>query len=357
MLFKDHTPIARHELGQFPSLIETEEDLDALLSTPSLALVNLMKRLAGDIIILGVAGKMGLTLGAMANRAIELAGVQKRVYGVARFSTPGSREKAEAFGMSAISCDLLDADAVARLPQAPNVLFMAGRKFGTQGQEAVTWAMNTLVPGFIAAHYAQSRIVAFSTGCVYPLVEVGQSCDEHVPPAPVGDYAQSCLGRERIFSYYSQRNGTPVCLLRLNYAAELRYGVIHDIATQVWTEQPVELTVGYYNVIWQGDANAQALLALEHCASPAAILNVTGPETISVRSTATMLGALMEKSVTFTGQEGPANYLNDATRASRLFGYPAVPFGQLLRWNAHWVMSGGRSLGKPTKFEVSKGQF
>jgi len=337
--------------------ITSEEELDNLLSDPPEALVALMRRLEGDILLLGIAGKIGISLGAMARRAIAQAGVAKRVIGVARFSEPGVREKVEAAGVETIACDLLDRTAVSRLPQAPNVIYLAGRKFGTVGQEALTWAMNTLAPGYVAEQFSRSRIVAFSTGCVYPLVTAHAACTEATVPAPVGEYAQSCLGRERIFSYYSQRHGTPICLFRLNYAAELRYGVLHDIAQAVWQGQPVDVTVGQFNVIWQGDVNAQALRALELCASPAAVLNVTGPETVSTRAVARRFAELMGKEAIFIGEEGPVAYLNDASQAIRHFGDPRVCLEQLITWTAEWVMAGGRSLGKPTHFEVNDGRF
>ena len=341
-----------------PDGIATETELDELLSRPTPGLIETMRRLDGDIVILGIAGKMGHSLGLAALRAIRAAGVQKRVIGVSRFSDPAAETRLRRDGVEIIRCDLLDPAAVVTLPQAKNVLFMAGRKFGTTGAEELTWAMNTVVPAYVAEHYAASRIVAFSTGCVYPLVPVGQGgCTEDDPAAPVGEYAQSCLGRERVFSYFSGKNGTPVCLLRLNYAIDLRYGVLHDLARRIWQGEPVSLNVAQFNLIWQGDANCQALQALEHTRCPAAILNITGPETVSVRQVAEELGRLLGKPVTFTGQPGVAAYLNCANRANALFGYPRVPLGRMLSWTAGWVRAGGPSLGKPTHFEVSTGVY
>jgi len=235
---------------------------------------------------------------------------------------------------------------------------MAGRKFGTDGSEELTWAMNALAPGYVGTRFRQSRIVVFSTGCVYPLVNVSQGgCTENVLPYPVGEYAQSCLGRERIFGYCAKTFGTEVLLFRLNYAIDLRYGVLHDIGQQVWNEQPVNNAVGHFNLIWQGDANCQALRALEYCASPAAILNITGPETVPVEYIAEKFGQLMGKQIRYTGQSGDKCYLNNAAKAAKLFGYPRVSLEQMVNWQAEWLMRGGKTLGKPTHFEVNNGKF
>jgi len=343
---------------KYPERINGTAELEELLSIPSAELVEMMKRLPGDIMILGIAGKMGVTMGRLALRAIREAGVPKKVIGVARFSNPKEREKLQSLGIETIACDLLDQEAVRRLPQAENVIFMAGRKFGTDGSEAQTWAMNVLAPAFVADRFRDSRIVAFSTGCVYPLVGVGSGgCTEEIVPAPVGEYSQSCLGRERIFQYHSAQNGTKVLLFRLNYSVDLRYGVLHDIARNIWENKPVDNTVGYFNVIWQGDANSAALRALELADTPAAILNVTGPETASVEKTARLLGKLMGREVAFKGIPGDRCYLNDAAKMNRLFGYPAVSLEQLIRWQADWILNGGESIGKPTHFEVNNGKF
>ena len=291
-------------------------------------------------------------------RALQLAGARRRVIGVARFSDAAMRAQLASDGIETIACDLLDPEAVAQLPRVGNVLYLAGRKFGTQGSEALTWAINTLAPANVARHFTGSRIVAYSTGCVYPLVPaVSAGCAEDVPPAPVGEYAQSCLGRERVFEHYSSTTNTPVCLLRLNYAIDLRYGVLHDLARRIWQDEAVDVSVAQANVIWQGDANEMALRALAHCATPAAALNITGPETINISWAAARLGQLMGKSVTFTGEDSGVAYLTNAARAMRLFGYPRVSLEQMLQWTAHWVMSGGRSLNKQTHFEVHSGSF
>ena len=343
---------------KYPERIAGTEELEQLLSVPSAELIEMMKRLNGDIMILGIAGKMGVTMGRLAVNAIRAAGVNRKVFGVARFSRPEDREKLQAAGIETIACDLLDQEAVRKLPQVENIIFMAGRKFGTDGSEDQTWAMNVLAPAYAAEHFRASRIVAFSTGCVYPLVGVGScGCTEEVVPLPVGEYAQSCLGRERIFQYCSNRFGTKLLLFRLNYSVDLRYGVLHDIARSIWEGRPVDNTVGYFNVIWQGDANANALRALELADSPAAILNVTGPETASVEKTALLLGRLMNREVTFKGTPGDRCYLNDSAKMCRCFGYPSVSLDQMIRWQADWIVNGGVSIGKPTHFEVNNGKF
>lgn len=340
-----------------PHAIETEAELERRLAKPASALVDRMRKLDGDIMILGVAGKMGVSLAALARAAIAEAGTSRTVFGVARFSDTESRTRLDSLGVKTIRCDLLDRDRVAELPPTPNVLFLAGRKFGTAGSQALTWAMNTSVPANVAHHFRSSKIVAFSTGCVYPLVTTDSPPSEDVAAAPIGEYAQSCLGRERIFEYQSEATATPVCIYRLNYAIDLRYGVLHDIAQQIWQNKPVDNTVGAFNVIWQGDANHQALMCLSHCTSPANVLNVTGPETLRTEDVALQIGELMSKPVSFSGEPGTLSYLSDSTKATKLFGEPSVTAQDLIRWQAHWVMNGGRSLNKPTHFEVSNGDF
>ncbi|MBO4513237.1 MAG: NAD(P)-dependent oxidoreductase, partial [Victivallales bacterium] len=332
--------------------------LEKILSIPNAELIEMMTRLDGDIMILGIAGKMGVTMGRLAVNAIRAAGVEKKVFGVARFSNPEDREKLQSWGIETIACDLLDQEAVRKLPQVKNIVFMAGRKFGTEGSEAQTWAMNVLAPAYVAEHFRDSRIVAFSTGCVYPLVGVGTcGCTEDVPPSPVGEYSLSCLGRERIFQYYSDKFGTKLLLFRLNYSIDLRYGVLHDIARNIWEGRPVDNTVGYFNVIWQGDANSNALRSLELADCPASVLNVTGPEMASVEKTALMLGKLMDRDVSFKGEPGDLCYLNNSAKMCRCLGYPSVSLEQMIRWQADWIVNGGVSIGKPTHFEVNNGKF
>ncbi len=341
-----------------PDFFSSEDQLDQALSDPTPAVVKLMGDLEGDILLLGVAGKMGVTLAMMAKRACQTAGVSKRVIGVARFSDATQKKKLETAGIETISCDLLDPLAVEKLPLVKNVIYMAAKKFGTEGQEDVTWAMNVCAPTHVIHRYQKSRIVAFSTGCVYPLVSaVDGGCDESVKPAPIGDYAQSALGREMVFSYGSRTYGTPVCLYRLNYAVDLRYGVLHDLAQNILADRPIDLSASHFNAIWQGDANAQALLCLGLAASPAVPVNVTGPETVSVQYAASLLAAHLKKKVSFTGTPGGKIYLNNAARATEAFGYPSVSMHEMIRLQATWLKGGGRSLGKPTHFEVTTGVY
>jgi nucleoside-diphosphate-sugar epimerase len=343
----------------FPVSIENEEQLEELLSRPSAPLIEMMRRLEGDIIILGVAGKIGVSLGRCAVRAIREAGVAKRVYGAARFSDPAALEKVAAYGMEPIACDLLDRDAVAALPQVANVIFLAGRKFGTAGREDLTWAMNTLVADNAAKHFRAARIVAFSTGCVYPLVSAATGgCDENTPPAPLGEYAQSCLGRERIFQYAAISQGTPIVLFRLNYAIDLRYGVLHDIGRAILASEEVDNSVGHFNVIWQGDVNTIALRCLDLAASPAAVINVTGPEITAIEDAARIMAERLGCPLRFRHpQSGDAGYLANATRMCELYGAPAVSSARLIAWQADWLRLGGRSLGKPTHFQVTNGNY
>jgi hypothetical protein len=342
----------------YPSVLTSEAVLDEVLSSPSPALVDFFRQLPGDLLILGIAGKMGGTLGRLAVRAAQAAGAATRVWGASRFSDPAARARLEEWGIATLPCDLLDPAAVARLPRVPNVLYLAGRKFGTQGLEALTWALNVVAPANVGRHFVGSRLVAFSTGCVYPLVPwQSGGCTEDTPPAPVGEYAQSCLGRERIFEYYGRTTDTPVCHLRLNYAVELRYGVLHDLAWRIWRGEPVDLSASHVNVIWQGDACEIALRALDWCAVPAAPLNLTGPELLAVRDLAEGLGARLGRAVRYSGTTSAGAYLNNATQALTRFGPPRVTVEQLLDWMAAWVHGGGVSFGKPTHFEVTTGVF
>ena len=341
-----------------PPLIWDVEQLEDLLSEPSAEAIEVMRAIAGDVIVLGVGGKMGPTLARMVKRALDAAGQSARVIGVARFAEAAQRDALETHGIETIRCDLLDQDAVAQLPDAANVIYMAGRKFGSTGHESYTWAMNTYVPALVCERYRASRIAAFSTGNVYGLTPTGHSgSSEEDPCAPVGEYAQSCLGRERMFEYFSQRYGIPIAILRLNYAAEMRYGVLCDLAERVLRGEPVDLTMGYFNVIWQGDANAMAIASLAHAASPPLIVNVAGPEELSVRATCIELARLMGVEVSFTGGEAPDALLSNGARGRALLGPPRVTATQLLAWTADWVQRGGPRLGKPTHFESRTGQF
>jgi len=339
-------------------MIKSEAALESALATPDAELVSLFRRLDGDLIILGANGKMGLSLGALAVRAREAAGGDQRIYAVSRFSEAGAVERARALGMIPMRCDLLDRSAIAQLPAVPNVLYLAGRKFGTIGSEPQTWASNVLIPAAVGEHFPHSRVVVFSTGCVYPLMpSTSTGCDESTPPAPVGEYAQSCMGRERIFEYFCDSAKTAVCLYRLNYSVDLRYGALFDIATKIWHGQPVDISVSTFNVVWQGDANRYALHALELASTPAARLNVTGPERLQTRQVAETFGTLMNKPVTFTGTAGSLNYLSDASECHRRFGAPHISADTLIRLQAEWIMRGLPTLDRPTHFEVTSGAY
>jgi nucleoside-diphosphate-sugar epimerase len=341
-----------------PGSIRDVDHLEDLLSEPSAEAIDAVRGVAGDVIVLGVAGKMGPTLARMARRALDAAGASARVIGVARFSDPEQRQALEKHGVETIRSDLLDRDSLARLPDASNVVFMAGRKFGSTGDEPYTWAMNTHLPALVCERYRASRIAAFSTGNVYGLTPRGRGGSrEEDPPAPIGEYAQSCLGRERMFEYFSRCDGIRVAILRLNYATEMRYGLLTDLATRVWQREPVDLTMGYCNVIWQADANAMAIASLAHASSPPLIVNLAGGEEVSVRDACTELARLMGVDVSFTGSEAPDALLSNGARGRALLGAPRVTATQLLAWTADWVQRGGASLGKPTHFESRSGQF
>ena len=343
---------------EFEGKIGSIDDLEAFLSRPSQALIELMKRLKGDIMILGISGKIGVSLGLQAMSAIHAAGIDKKVYGVARFTEKKEREKLMSAGVIPITCDLMEREQVEALPKVENVIFMAGRKFGTNGSEEITWVMNVVVPALVAEHFKASRIVAFSTGCVYPMRAVEEGgCVEECPPAPIGEYSQSCLGRERIFEYYSKKNGTKLLLFRLNYSVDLRYGVLDDIGRAIWEGRMVNNSVGYFNAIWQGDVTANALRSLELADSPPVILNVTGPEIASVKETAQKMARMMGREVVFNGEAGKLNYLSDSGKMCQLFGKPSVSLEELIRMQADWISHGGISIGKPTHYEVNNGRF
>jgi nucleoside-diphosphate-sugar epimerase len=328
------------------------------LLKPSDALINDMQKLEGDIILLGVGGKMGPSMARLAKKATDLAGVKRNIIGVSRFSDARSRKSLEASGVQTIAADLLDENELAALPDAPNVLYLAGQKFGTTGNEPFTWAMNTYLPGRVAERFRNSRIVAFSTGNVYPFSPVSEGgVTEDQLPDPVGEYGQSCLGRERIFQYFSLKYNIPVLLYRLNYAIDLRYGVLLEIARSVAEEKPIDLATGFVNVIWQGDANEIAIRALHHCAVPAKILNVTGAETISVKWVAGQFGELLNKAPVFVNEPQPTALLSNASQAHKLFGSPRVTLRQMIELTAAWLQQGGETLNKPTHFQERTGKF
>lgn len=333
--------------------------LEDLLSQPTPEVVESLRRCEGDILFLGVGGKIGPSLARMARRACDAAGSKRRLYGVARFSAPQLPEQLQAQGIEPIRCDLLDRAQLAALPDAPNIFFLAGFKFGATNQEPRTWAMNCHLPGLICERYRHSRIVAYSTGNVYGLSPVsGSGSQETDSLHPDGDYAMSCLGRERIFTHFSLDGGIPLAILRLNYAVEMRYGVPVDIADQVLSGQPVNVQMGYFNAIWQGDSNAMTLRALEHAASPPAVFNLAGPDKLRLREVAEQLGRLMGRSdVRFSGAEAADALLSDGRRGYASLGRPQVSIEQLLRWIADWKLRGGPSLGKPTHFQTRDGKF
>lgn len=342
------------------SVPKNETELEELLSRPTGRLIECLGKRSGDIVLLGAAGKIGVTLAQMAVRAVKASGRKSTVFAVSRFSDPVTRRKIEEAGATAIPCDLLDPEAVADLPEARDVIFLAGRKFGTTGSQELTWATNTIAPANVARRYAKSDIVVYSTGCVYDYrTAASGGSTESDPPEPTGEYAQSTLGRERVFEYYARIFGTRVCLFRLNYAIDLRYGVLRDIADKLTSGTPIDISTGSFNCIWQGDVLERTLLALELCASPPDILNVTGPETISLRYAALELARRMGKEAIFTGVErdDARSYLNNAQRSFGLFGYPEVSLDEMFDLTAAWVASGGASLGKPTHFESIDGKY
>jgi nucleoside-diphosphate-sugar epimerase len=340
------------------SRIESVDHLDTLLSEPTPHAVETLAKLDGDFVILGVAGKMGPTLARMAKRATDQAGAKRRIVGVARFSDARLEGQLQSWGIETIRCDLLQTDQLAKLPDAPNVIAMFGMKFGSTGQEARTWALNCLAPALVCDKYRQSRIVAFSTGNVYGLTPVARGGSlESDPLDASGDYAMSCVGRERIYEYCSRAYGIPMAVLRLNYATEMRYGVLVDIAQRVWAEEPIDVTMGHLNAIWQADANAAALSAFAHLSTPPLVLNIAGPEILSVRRVAEEFARRLGKPVTFVGTESADAFLSNARQSHRLFGLPLVNAAQVIAWIAAWVARGGATLGKATNFEVRDGKY
>ena len=341
-------------MRDLPEQINSTEELEEILSEPSDALVKFMGQINGDIIILGAGGKIGPSLAMRAKRAMGRAGVKREVIAVARGPLPGLKSQ----GILTIQCDLLDLEAVKRLPKIQNVIFLVGRKFGSIGNEPITWAVNTICAQHTAQTFGTSNIVAFSTGCVYPLMDAKSGgASESTPMDPIGEYAMSCLARERMFDYFSQSFGVKVMHFRLNYAIELRYGVLRDIAQCVYRGEPVDITTNCVNVIWQGDACDMAIRSLSLAASPPQILNVTGPETLSVSEIAEAFGRRLGKKVAFTGQASGKAYLSDARQARQLFGKDSASLERLIEWTAHWIERGGENLDKPTHFEVQNGKY
>lgn len=333
-------------------------ELEQAFTKPSPELIRDIKKISGDILILGIGGKMGPGMGKLAIDAITSAGVKKRVIGVSRFSDNKVRTELDTYGIETISCDLLDDSQLEALPQVENVIFLAGNKFGTTGREAFTWAMNTYLPGRVAQKYRHANIVAFSSGNVLPFVSVTSGgASEDTTPAPIGEYAQSCLGRERIFQYFAQKDDTPTLIYRLNYAVDFRYGVMLEIAKSVLSDQEIDLRTANVNVIWQGDANEIAIRSLLHCEAPARVLNVTGPETLSVRWIAEQFAVIFNKNPRFINENAGTALLNNASACHKLFGYPRVTVREIIDITAAWLLQGGEELGKATHFQERGGEF
>ena len=334
------------------------EKLEEEILRPTVDLINDLSDLEGNIMILGIGGKMGPSLAVLAHKALQIAGKNNQVIGVSRFSEGSLQKQLEGEGIHTIKADLLDKQQLEALPDAKNIIFMAGTKFGTSGNESFTWAMNAYLPALVAEKFKSSSIVAFSTGNVYPFVPVySGGADEQVPPGPVGEYAQSCLGRERMFEHFSKKYQIPTLIYRLNYAVDFRYGVLLEIAKSVMEGREIDLATGHVNMIWQGDANEYALRSLKLCDTPPRILNVTGPETVSVRWAAQEFGKMFDKTPVFVNEEQPTALLNNASAAHRLFGYPKVTLVRMMEILATWLTSGGKTINKPTHFQERKGAF
>ncbi len=345
-------------MNEYPNQIADKALLEDLLSTPTAEAVKMFSDLEGDIMFLGIGGKIGPTLAKMAKRACDKAGVKKRIYGISLFESDEQRKQIADMGIETIHGDLLDKDFIKGLPKVRNVFFLAGMKFGSEENISLTWAVNAYMPALVADHFKGSNIVAFSTGCVYPLVPVESGGSlESDPPVPVGEYAQSCLGRERMFEYGSKQHQTKVCLIRLNYSVELRYGVLVDIAMKVKKQEAIDLSMGYFNVIWQGDVNDVVLRSLAICDSPAKILNITGEEILSVHEVALEFGKLFNVTPEFVNEEAKTALLNNSEQAFSLFGRPKVSTSQIIKWIADWISEERETLGKPTHYEVRDGKY
>jgi hypothetical protein len=345
-------------MTEYPDKINNEDQLEELLSRPGAELAKMFSRVKGDIMFLGISGKIGPSLAKMARRACENTGLKKHILGVALQIDPEQQKCFGEMGIETIQGDLLDKDFIESLPAFRNIFFLAGMKFGSVDNLPLTWAVNSYLPALVAEHFRDSKIVAFSTGCVYPLVPInsGGSVETDLPVA-MGEYAQSCLGRERMFEYGSNKYKTEVILIRLNYSVEMRYGVLIDIAIKVKNDQPVDLTMGYFNVIWQGDVNDLVLRSLEYAQNPSKILNITGPEILSVREVASEFGKLFRVKPRFINAEAETALLSNSAEAFKLFGRPKVLVSRIIKWTAGWLNDGGKLLGKPTHFEVRNGEY
>ena len=343
---------------KLPDVIQSEAELDERLTCPSDALVEAARHWRSPLVVLGGSGKMGPSLCVLAKRAAERAQHPLRVVAVSRFSETGTQGWLQSHGVATWPCDLLDRRATNSLPDSENLIYLVGLKFGTRDHPARTWAVNTLAPAHVAERYAKSRFVALSTGNVYPHVPVNSGgASEEMPPAPVGEYGAAALARERIFEHFSLTQGTPTVLLRLNYAVDLRYGVLLDIATRIWNQEPIDLGTAYFNCVWQGDANEMILRSLPFASCPATTYNLTGPETLSVEEIAMRFAERMQRPPRFTGERGTTALLSSPTRLLEKLGPPSTPLESIIKWTAAWVMSGKLTLGKPTHFEVRTGEY
>lgn len=341
------------------SVPQVVDEADEITSRPTAQSLSAIEGLDGDLLILGAGGKLGPTLAVLAQRSIDQLGTGQRVFAASRFSNTQARSALDKWGVETIAGDLFDRNFLDSLPDCANVLFLAGTKFGTSGQAATTWAANVFLPGLVCERFRDRRLLCFSTGNIYGLVDhqAGHGSTETSPLDPVGEYANSCLGRERICEYFSQQYDTPTVIIRLNYATEFRYGVLVDIATKVMQGEPVDLTMGYFNVIWQPDACAMTLASLPHASSPPCILNLTGGEKLSVREVATRFGELLDRDVSFTSEESPSALLSDSRKSHELLGTPPTTLDEMIEATAQWVSRGLPTWGKPTHFEVRDGKF
>jgi nucleoside-diphosphate-sugar epimerase len=341
-----------------PEYIHDEETLIEVMTRPRPEMIDFIHKVKSPLVILGAGGKMGPTMTLLAQRAAEAAGYKLEIIAVDLFHDPTVRDRFENRGIKTLKADLMKPDNLDQLPDTENLIYLVGMKFGTMDNPSLTWAINALIPANVCQRYPHTRIVALSTGNIYPFVPISSGgATEEVDPHPLGEYANSCLARERVFQYFSQVNGTPVLLVRLNYALDLRYGVLVDIAQKIYKNQPMDVTMGYLNCIWQGDSNEMILRALSHVSSPAKELNLTGKDTLSVRELAYRFGELMDKDVQIIGEEADTALLSNSTQAFNLLGVPPTPVDKVVNWTAHWITRGGSDLGKPSHFEVRNGDF
>ena len=336
----------------------TEEKLNLLLTTPSQALIEDMSQIKGDIMILGAGGKMGPTLAILAKRAADAAGSEKRIIAVSRFSDKKVADLLHEHQVETVSMDLSGKDTLNALPDAANIIYMAGRKFGTQGNESETWFMNASLPTLVSRRFRDASMVVFSTGNIFPMVSASSGgCTDETPPAPIGEYAMSSLARERIFEFAAREFGSKVLIYRLNYAVDLHYGVLYDLAAKILHDEPVSLRTPCFNCVWQGYANEIAIRSLRLADSPAGHLNVTGPEIVSVRQAAIMLGQHLGHAPIFESEESDQSLLSNAGRCFATFGYPSVSVNTLIQWQAEWLLAGGHTLNKPTHFDEQQGNY